>query len=66
MRGIVDTYRTYDANGRIIQEQYADGSVMQFIYTLINDTAPQGGLTATKVRPLQIQRAQNHLDGEPE
>jgi YD repeat-containing protein len=22
---------------------------MQFIYTLINDTAPQGGLTATKV-----------------
>jgi YD repeat-containing protein len=65
-RGIVDASRTYDANGRITQEQYADGSVMQFVYTLINDTAPQGGLTATKVRPLQIQRAQNHLDGEPE
>jgi YD repeat-containing protein len=48
-RGIVDASRTYDANGRITQEQYADGSVMQFVYTLINDTAPQGGLTATKV-----------------
>jgi RHS repeat-associated protein len=48
-RGIVDASRTYYANGRITQEQYADGSVMQFVYTLINDTAPQGGLTATKV-----------------
>jgi RHS repeat-associated protein len=48
-RGIVDASRTYDANGRITQEQYADGSVTQFVYTLINDTAPQGGLTATKV-----------------
>jgi YD repeat-containing protein len=48
-RGIVEASRTYDANGRITQEQYADGSVMQVIYTLINPTAPQGGIASTKV-----------------
>jgi RHS repeat-associated protein len=48
-RGIVEASRTYDANGRITQEQYADGSVMQAIYTLINPTAPQGGIASTKV-----------------
>jgi RHS repeat-associated protein len=48
-RGIVEASRTYDANGRITQEQYADGSVMQVIYNLINPTAPQGGIASTKV-----------------
>jgi RHS repeat-associated protein len=48
-RGIIEASRTYDANGRITQEQYADGSVMQVIYTLINPTAPQGGIASTKV-----------------
>jgi RHS repeat-associated protein len=48
-RGIVEASRTYDANGRITQEQYADGSMMQVIYNLINPTAPQGGIASTKV-----------------
>jgi RHS repeat-associated protein len=48
-RGIVDASRTYDANNRITQEQYADGSTMQFIYTLINPSVPQGGIASTKV-----------------
>jgi RHS repeat-associated protein len=47
-RGIVEASRTYDANGRITQEQYADGSVMQVIYNLINPTAPQGGIASVK------------------
>jgi RHS repeat-associated protein len=48
-RGIIEASRTYDASGRVTQEQYADGSVMQVIYTLINPTAPQGGIASTKV-----------------
>jgi RHS repeat-associated protein len=48
-RGIIDASRTYDANNRITQEQYADGSTMQFIYNLINPSAPQGGIASTKV-----------------
>jgi hypothetical protein len=34
--------RGYDANGRITQEQYADGSVMQFVYTLEIPLCPYG------------------------
>jgi RHS repeat-associated protein len=49
MRGIVDTRRTYDANGRIIQEQYADNSEQKFIYTLINSTDPLSGIASTDV-----------------
>jgi RHS repeat-associated protein len=48
-RGIIDASRTYDANNRITQEQYADGSTMQFIYNLINPSVPQGGIASTKV-----------------
>jgi YD repeat-containing protein len=47
-RGIVEASRTYDANGRVTQEQYADGSVMQVVYNLINPTAPQGGIASVK------------------
>jgi YD repeat-containing protein len=48
LRGIIEASRTYDANGRVTQEQYADGTVRKLIYTLINPTAPQGGIASVK------------------
>jgi RHS repeat-associated protein len=48
-RGIVDASRTYDANGRITQEAYADGSVAKFTYTLINSSDPDSGLSSVEV-----------------
>jgi RHS repeat-associated protein len=64
-RGIVDASRTYDANGRITQEQYADGSVMQFVYTLINDTAPEPKDTATDTATVNALNQYTTLNGKP-
>jgi RHS repeat-associated protein len=63
-KGIVEANRIYDTNGRIVKEEMADGSFMQFAYTLINATDPKGGLVATEVIDLNGRSHVFQINGE--
>jgi RHS repeat-associated protein len=48
-RGIVIAQNTYDANGRVIEQQQADGGKIKFAYTLVNPLAPTSPVLQTVV-----------------
>ena len=46
-RGVVMFVNSYDANGRVSQQQLPDGGMVQFAYTLANPLAPASPVIAT-------------------
>lgn len=46
-RGVVVARNTYDANGRVIEQEQADGGKLKFAYTLLNPAVPTSPVLKT-------------------